>query len=78
MKVLIDGRQVQVFNDVKVIYEDQFINEQDDEEGEESEEEGTLCVTANCEGVVFDAINRTGQIVKTVWMMPEHMLEMCH
>jgi len=55
MKVLIDGKEVECLNDVKVIYE------QEDDQGRPQE----LHVIANCEGLITDVFDFEGELVDT-------------
>jgi len=70
MKVLIDGKEVEVLNDVKVIWDDQFINDDCDE--------GNLILTANHEGVVLDACDKAGELWGTTSIMADDLVELCY
>jgi hypothetical protein len=51
MLVIIDGKEIEVKNDVRIIY-DVYLK---------GEKEGSLAVVANYEGVVFDLFDESGE-----------------
>jgi hypothetical protein len=61
MKVLIDGKEIKVLNDVKIIYEEDFYNKKEDDLVDSE-----LHLTVNPKGVVFDVIQE-GQVEHTCW-----------
>jgi hypothetical protein len=77
MKVLIDGVEIEVLNDVKVIYEEQLIDVDPAEGGLDTY--GQVHVTMNSEGMVIDVIeDGSNDIASTTWKMVEHMIEETH
>ena len=63
MKVLIDGKEVEVLNDVKIIYEDEEFYNKDADDLVDSE----LHLTANPKGLVIDIIQEGQTITDTCW-----------
>jgi len=68
MKVLIDGKEVECLNDVKVIYDDILVNK----EGTE----GELHVILNCEGMVTDLFF-DDEIVATMSRLAAELADDC-
>jgi hypothetical protein len=62
MKVLIDGKEVEVQNDIKVIYDEIIFGMDDD--GKDIE--GELHVLLNCEGMVTDLFVDDNELVATM------------
>lgn len=61
MKVLVDGKEVDVENDVKIVWEGEFL-EEPEVVGEHLKSE--LHLTANCEGIVLDVVS-DGEVEQT-------------
>lgn len=78
MKVLVDGKEIEFENDVKIIYEEgDFVFEHRGKEREDFE----LHVGANSEGLVADVVNpkaRLHPVVASAYWMIESLVEACH
>jgi len=61
MKVLIDGKEIEVQNDVRIIYDEVIYGWDDDD----TELEGSLHLVANHEGLVTDVVDKDGEIFAT-------------
>lgn len=71
MKVFIDGKEIEVKNDVKIIW-DHFIIDEDWEE-----EEVMVHLGVNHEGIVIDSVRSDGMIDATMSKDLDDMLELC-
>lgn len=75
MKVLIDGKQVECLNDVKIIHENQLL-------GVEKWKAitGDLIITHNSAGMWADTIRdgTTSEVYKTTWKDVEDIIEETH
>lgn len=75
MILIVDGKKVEVQNDVKVVYEDVTCMYEDDDE----EYRGVLQVTLTDEGAILDLFDEPGEIcLRTAGMLIEDMERMCH
>jgi len=72
VKVLIDGKEVPVLNDVTVIYDDVPI----DIGGREIQ--ASPHVTLNCEGIVTDMVDYDGDVTLSAWYNMDDIVERCH
>jgi len=72
VKVLIDGKEVKCLNDVKVIYDGGYYDE--DVNGKDVQVEPHLTVTH--EGVILDNINE-GEVFSTMAFDLDCMIELC-
>ena len=64
MKVLIDGKEVEVQNDVKIIWE-----QEDDDENEQ-----TLQLTATYEGLIGDVFDEEGELIQTASIEHQYIM----
>lgn len=71
MKVLIDGKEVEAKNDVKIIWEGDFLVDSETDEPRESE----LHLMANHEGIVLDVIS-DGEVSLTRSLLASELSEM--
>lgn len=75
MKVLIDGKEVQVLNDIKVIYDGVCVD-MDFDTGDE--EHAELHVTLTNEGLILDLIDEDGEVIGTYGTEHGEMATLCH
>ncbi len=73
MKVLIDGKEVECLNDVKIIHENQLI----DVKPSGKEVYGNLEITLTSEGMIADVWRRK-KVEKTMWKELEDIMEETH
>lgn len=59
MIVIIDGKEIQVQNDVKIIHEDHLV------EVDDQEEDAQVHITCTHEGLILDVIIGDGFVLKT-------------
>ena len=71
MKVLIDGKEVECLNDVKIIYENEPIVRS------MGEAYGNLEVTLNSEGMIADTWF-DGNVISSMWKTKEDIIEETH
>ena len=77
MQVLIDGKEVECKNDIRVMYDGVIFGMDDDG----NDEEGELHVILNCEGMVLDLISECedgdAEVVGTMSQTYGEMAEYC-
>jgi len=76
MKLIVDGKEVQFDNQVKVIYEDEFVGMDD----RDREVYGQLHVTLTHEGLIadlFEEDNDTQECDRTMCMETNDLIEQC-
>jgi len=78
MKVLIDGKEIQVQNDVRIIYEGVPLPEADLEEPCPERDTGELQVVLNCEGLVVDTFVEGEHTGQTGYMLVDDLVELAH
>ena len=73
MKILIDGKEVKFEDNVKIIYEDEFIGMAGD-----AEIYGQLHVTMTSEGLIADVIeDGSADVDRTLAWQTEDLIEAC-
>jgi hypothetical protein len=65
MIVQIDGEEVKVLNDIKVIWEDSPDTDQQ------------LHMAATCEGIILDVLDKDGEVEATMSLDTEQLSEEC-
>jgi len=78
MILMVDGKRVEVQNDVRIIYAGVLLPESDLEESCPERDTGELQVVLNCEGLVVDAFVEGEHTGQTGYMLVDDLVELAH
>jgi len=73
MTLIVDGKKIEVQNDIRVVYRDVPISGNFLEEDKKAD----LQVVLNCEGIVLDVLSQE-QETQTAYQFVDDLVELCH